>query len=226
MRFNPRIKVADNYENDTRSWPDPKSPRAFKPPTPWKCTCPEGQKLNCPIHGMYAPDAESIGIDNANALPENSPVSYPQDAPRTWGDSYAFGSIHIAKPPVKLKHWKKGEFGKGIVDMHDGHTVLFWRIKGGWDGKPHHDAVKEALGLGHKLKTSFTAEAAGTTHPTVDFHISDNGEFFFHETGPGRIHPHDPKKVAKIVEKAHPDLKWGKVPAEDIEADPSDPRLG
>lgn len=76
------IKLADNYTNDSREWPDPTQPRASEPPMPKGCTCPMGFKLDCPIHGMHGDDSD----DSKWSLPEASPVGYPQnqDGPRTW----------------------------------------------------------------------------------------------------------------------------------------------
>lgn len=80
-------KTADNFTNDSREWPDPTEPRASKPPAQQGCTCQWGDKLNCPIHGLNA-DPENAELDHSWSLPENSPVGYPQDQPRSWTGPY------------------------------------------------------------------------------------------------------------------------------------------
>lgn len=82
-----RVVVADNYMKDTRDWPDPTEPRASKPPAPEGCTCPFGQKLECPVHGLHGSQED---LDNQWAnIQQANPVGYPQDAPRTWQQAYS-----------------------------------------------------------------------------------------------------------------------------------------
>lgn len=77
------VKQADNFTQDTRNWPDPTEPRAAQPPIPRGCTCLQGYKLDCPIHGLNA-DPEVHDLDHTWSMPEGSPVGYPQDQPRNW----------------------------------------------------------------------------------------------------------------------------------------------
>lgn len=77
------LKSADSW--DTRQWPD--SVEGDRPihQEPLGCTCQNGQdshtKLTCPVHGLEA-NGEFQTMDWA--IPENSPVGYPQDQPRNW----------------------------------------------------------------------------------------------------------------------------------------------
>ena len=79
-------KKADNYTQDTREFADPSEPRASKPPEPKGCTCEQGHKLDCPVHGM---DAFEPDNDHTWSLPEGWPVGYPQDQPRGWQQAVA-----------------------------------------------------------------------------------------------------------------------------------------
>jgi len=47
--------------------------------SPKGCTCKEGHKLDCPVHGL---NAGIDPLDHSWSLPENNPVGYPQDQPR------------------------------------------------------------------------------------------------------------------------------------------------
>jgi hypothetical protein len=87
-------KVADSW--DTRQYQDQASDPL--PATHYDhekdCTCEEGHKLDCPVHGLYAE------IDQGDkplrwTAPETSPVGYPQDQPRAWQTPYT-GSWHVA----------------------------------------------------------------------------------------------------------------------------------
>jgi hypothetical protein len=80
------IVVADNYMNDSRNFPDPTAPRAAKPPEPLGCTCKEGQKLHCPVHGMNATEPD---FDSTWSTPQAQPIGFPQDAPRTWQQAHS-----------------------------------------------------------------------------------------------------------------------------------------
>lgn len=97
-------KTADNYTNDSREWPDPTEPRASKPPEPKGCTCHEGWKLDCPVHGMDA-DPELAELDHSWSIPENNAVGYPQDAPRTWQQASVEASVEPQeeKPQEEVK---------------------------------------------------------------------------------------------------------------------------
>ncbi len=76
------IHMADNYMKDTRDWPDPLEPRASKPPAPAGCTCHDGHKLDCPVHGLNG-SQETLDNQWSNVQQAN-PVGYPQDAPRSY----------------------------------------------------------------------------------------------------------------------------------------------
>lgn len=95
------VKQADNYQNDSRDFPDPTEPRPSRLPEPLGCTCQEGKKLDCPVHGMQAtPTGNDISYDHAWALPQNNPVGYPQDGPRTWQQAYS--SFRFAQAKSKI----------------------------------------------------------------------------------------------------------------------------
>jgi 2'-5' RNA ligase len=78
-------------ESDTREYDDSRmmSPMTQAPdatnPHPEKegCTCPEGEKLTCPVHGLN-PDPTQQGYDHSWSIPEGSPVGYPESGPRNY----------------------------------------------------------------------------------------------------------------------------------------------
>lgn len=73
-------KYADSWS--TRQWPDPVNDGLHPSYEQSEgCTCEEGHKLDCPIHGLKA---DPLKGDMTWALPEASPVGYPQDQPRNW----------------------------------------------------------------------------------------------------------------------------------------------
>jgi hypothetical protein len=88
-------RVADNATLDSREWPDPTEPRASDAPQPEGCTCPEGHKLDCPVHGMEGDDSHDLGW----SLPEGSPVGYPQDMPRTY--QQVMGATYYHNSPTE-----------------------------------------------------------------------------------------------------------------------------
>jgi hypothetical protein len=93
-------KTADNYAMDSRNFPDPTAPRAAKPPEPLGCTCQEGQKLHCPVHGMDATESDN---DSTWSVPQAQPIGFSQDAPRSWQQAHAsIVSTRVVSEPV----WK------------------------------------------------------------------------------------------------------------------------
>lgn len=79
---NEKRKQSDSWS--TREWPD--SLPTFKPgpsdsDRALHCTCQDGHKLDCPVHGMFATEQDH---DHSWSIPENSPVGYPQDQPRNY----------------------------------------------------------------------------------------------------------------------------------------------
>lgn len=78
---------ADKF--DTREYQDSRMmpPMALEPgatnPHPEKqgCTCDEGHKLDCPVHGLNPTEQ---GYDHSWSIPQGHPVGYPQDQPRNY----------------------------------------------------------------------------------------------------------------------------------------------
>ncbi len=78
-------------ESDTREYDDARqmppitqAPDATNPhPEGHGCTCPEGKKLTCPVHGLN-PDPTQQGYDHSWSIPEGSPVGYPESGPRNY----------------------------------------------------------------------------------------------------------------------------------------------
>jgi 2'-5' RNA ligase len=102
---------ADNW--DTREYADSR----MMPPTTMQepvqgnphpesgiCTCKAigdrlPDKLHCPVHGMY-PDETAKSYDHSWSIPENAPVGYPQDQPRSY--QVNTGSITSARGTVGI----------------------------------------------------------------------------------------------------------------------------
>jgi hypothetical protein len=103
-------KVADQW--DTREYPDTRMmpPTTMQEPAqgnphPEKqgCTCEEGHKLDCPVHGLNPTEEDS---DHSWSIPEGHPVGYPQDQPRNY--MKAEGAWRIAAvDPKWLSRWIK-----------------------------------------------------------------------------------------------------------------------
>jgi hypothetical protein len=70
---------------DANQHADPTEPRPAAPGFPKGCTCDEGLKLECPVHGMHATEQD---FDHSWHIPENNPVGYPQGSPRGWATPY------------------------------------------------------------------------------------------------------------------------------------------
>src|ERR1700677_5155588 len=77
-------------EFDTREYPDARMmpPTTMQEPAqgnphPEKegCTCDQGHKLDCPVHGLNPTEENN---DHSWSIPENAPVGYPQDQPRSY----------------------------------------------------------------------------------------------------------------------------------------------
>jgi hypothetical protein len=72
---------------DANQHADPTEPRPAAPGFPKGCTCDEGLKLECPVHGMHATEAD---YDHSWSIPEGSPIGWPQaDQPRGWAAPYS-----------------------------------------------------------------------------------------------------------------------------------------
>jgi 2'-5' RNA ligase len=77
-------------QSDTREYPDARMmpPTTMQEPAqgnphPEKegCTCDQGHKLDCPVHGLNPTEENS---DHSWSIPEGHPVGYPQDQPRNY----------------------------------------------------------------------------------------------------------------------------------------------
>lgn len=80
-------QAADQW--DTRQYPDTRMQPATTMDQPAQgaphpeakgCTCSQGEKLDCPVHGMN-PDADQQKYDHSWSIPQGHPVGYPQNAP-------------------------------------------------------------------------------------------------------------------------------------------------
>lgn len=76
--------IADTW--DTREYPDAGSSDPSYRTYPKDCTCSEGHKLDCPVHGLNGSGQDDL----AWSLPETTPVGIqqPSTAPRTWEQPY------------------------------------------------------------------------------------------------------------------------------------------
>lgn len=81
----PGFEIGDSHQHA-----DPTEPRSSEPPAPPLCTCAEGQKLECPVHGLHATDPENDDLWGRWHLPEGSPVGFPAQTgqPRGWQAPY------------------------------------------------------------------------------------------------------------------------------------------
>lgn len=74
---------------DTREYQDfrmmppmTQPPNATNPhPEAHGCTCQEGEKLTCPVHGLNPTEQ---GYDHSWSIPQGHPVGYPQDQPKNY----------------------------------------------------------------------------------------------------------------------------------------------
>ena len=77
---------------DTREYPDTRMMPATTMDQPAQqaphpeskgCTCSEGHKLDCPVHGMH-PDGAQQKYDHSWHIPEGQPVGYPESQPQNY----------------------------------------------------------------------------------------------------------------------------------------------
>lgn len=172
------LKTADDYQTDSRQWPDPTEPRPSMSPPGKDCTCPEGHKLDCPLHGLHP----TSDIDDLSwSIPENSPVGYPQDQPRGWTQAVSkfvfagqdpYDPWHSAWETLPgQKPWQLGVMGKGM--FVDGKPYL-------WDGNGPSSQYEHSIGGGHHFQVA--ADILGKT-PQYDINYDNLG-------GTGRVkHP-------------------------------------
>jgi hypothetical protein len=78
----PGFEIGDSLQHA-----DPTEPRSSNPPAPPHCTCMYGLKLQCPVHGLDAPDPTDDDDWGKWHIPESNPVGYPS-APRGWSSPY------------------------------------------------------------------------------------------------------------------------------------------
>lgn len=110
-----QLKQADNYQQDTRNFPDPTEPRASNPPVPDGCTCPLGHKLDCPVHGLHGTQDD---LDNqwANKQQAN-PIGFAQDATQSWQQAYSnIARLYVYDPNQVSK----------IADIHGGYGLCLF----------------------------------------------------------------------------------------------------
>jgi 2'-5' RNA ligase len=160
-------------EADSREYPDAlmmppitmQEPAQGNPhPEKQGCTCPEGLKLTCPVHGMN-PDPTQQGYDHTWSIPENAPVGYPQDQPKNYfvntgafdrkeleAEGYSPYEIGVLDSlESNPKQWKPGTRGKAIITP-EGRSYE-WSVEPVPEGQkafmggPHHGAVEAMLGL-------------------------------------------------------------------------------
>lgn len=94
-------------KTDTRQYPDTRMMPATDMREPAQqnahpeahgCTCEEGEKLTCPVHGLN-PDPEQQGYDHSWSVPQGHPVGYPESGPRNY-----YMKAEGANHPVFLYH--------------------------------------------------------------------------------------------------------------------------
>lgn len=102
---------------------------------------------------------------------------------------------HAKVESLHLKRFRAGRHAKLLAGAGGRGPVLLWRVKGGFDGHPHHAEVARALAIDPR---QFVAGI-------VDRH----GKFFLHRSdGLFAPAPHDPRAVVASIEAAHPELTW------------------
>lgn len=128
-------QAADQW--DTREYPDTRMmpPTTMQEPVqnnphPEKqgCTCEEGDKLNCPVHGMNPTEHR---YDHSWSIPQGHPVGYPQDQPRNYmkaeGKYWNFQDdpepvhIHELSPEDGEESWTGLPRAEGAVEDEDEH---------------------------------------------------------------------------------------------------------
>lgn len=140
--FDPKYKefysskqAADQW--DTREYPDSR----MMPPTTMQepiqnnphpekqgCTCEEGAKLDCPVHGMNPTEQD---YDHSWSIPQGHPVGYPDSQPRSYmkaeGKYWNFQDnedpvhIHEVFPEDGEEPWTGLPRAEGAVEDEDEH---------------------------------------------------------------------------------------------------------
>lgn len=120
-------RVADSW--DTREFLDEASEVPPERASIKDCTCSKGHKLDCPVHGLNAPNNRTLEW----SLPENNPVG-PNE---TWQHPYTsrVAAHHINRKPGQAGKWIK--YHNGDIDM--------WPIDR--FEAPHHDEEPGTLTL-------------------------------------------------------------------------------
>lgn len=219
---------ADQY--DTREYQDSRmmppitqAPNATNShPEKEGCTCPEGKKLTCPVHGLN-PDPTQQEYDHSWSIPQNAPVGYPQDQPRNYmkaegsvvGDG---GNQHDAKtdqqPDGPGAQEKSNDGRKSNEEKRVGIDHVYsvacdcpgclqqrehsWHLHGegtsdeGWGGLPR------AEGAAHRLQWNPGAYGKGIIDPQGNIHTWPTDKNFipthtwYVENELGIAHPHGP----------------------------------
>lgn len=201
--------AADQW--DTREYPDARMmpPTTMQEPVqgnphPEKegCTCEEGHKLDCPVHGLN-PTEE--GFDHSWSIPQGHPVGYPQDQPRSYMKAegaarpdrkvleeegyspYEIGVLESLRE--NPKQWKRGTRGKSVVTPEG--------VNYEWSTEPVEDGVPEFMGGPH--------HSAVAWYMGLDF--GKDSMIGVHGTGllTGDIHPNG---VYEPMQNSHPSTAY------------------
>jgi 2'-5' RNA ligase len=158
---------------DTREMPDqmpaliPHDEPAQRKPHPEKqgCTCREGYKLDCPVHGLHATEQ---GYDHSWSIPESNPVGYPQDQPRNYMTSE--GSVHDAGEDHDAK--RDGEPNEHATSKSTDHSA-----------KPDKgQSVRVEMSHWHIIAATWTCPACGKTDNNE--HTCKNCGYDVHQDDP------------------------------------------
>jgi hypothetical protein len=126
------------------------------------CTCDEGHKLDCPVHGLNPTEENN---DHTWSIPEGHPVGFPDAQPKNYfvntgafdrkeleAEGYSPYEIEVLDSlESNPKQWKPGTRGKAIITP-EGKSYE-WSLESVPEGQkafmggPHHGAVEAMLGL-------------------------------------------------------------------------------
>lgn len=204
------LKFADSWTPKDQ-WPNALRERNGEP-VDADCTCKDGHKLDCPVHGMH-PSLPTY--DDTLDFPDpNNPAGYDYhaDAPRTWMRA----ETKVSAEGNQL-NWEPGRPGKGMLDPQG--NVHTWTTDG-QDGMPSYvQYAEKVFGLTHPKgivdEVNYKGyephggewEGAPTNFWDTAFNISRAGRVKFYKPRPEQYGENDPHNYRRVVEEADPRFK-------------------
>lgn len=191
---------------DTREYPDAlmmppttmEEPAQSNPhPEKQGCTCEQGHKLDCPVHGLHPTEQ---GYDHSWSIPQGHPVGYPQDQPRNYMKAEGSAVVEDRRKkddPESHSQPDDPRMAQNADDRREGNEKKSIRI----DHEPSLacgcEQCKHALEHEWHFQSPGTSDGGWSGLPRAEGAVEDEDEHKDNLEGDGAVMPKAPGEIRK-----------------------------